>query len=26
VTVERGASNATGPSDRKSYQPDCAGQ
>jgi competence protein ComEC len=25
VTVERGAANAIGPSDRKSYQPDCAG-
>jgi competence protein ComEC len=25
VTVERGAANAVGPSDRKSYQPDCAG-
>ena len=25
VTVERGAPNATGPSDRRSYQPDCAG-
>jgi competence protein ComEC len=25
VTVERGAPNAIGPSDRKSYQPDCAG-
>jgi competence protein ComEC len=25
VTVERGAANATGPSDRRSYQPDCAG-
>jgi competence protein ComEC len=25
VTVERGTKNATGPSDRKSYQPDCAG-
>lgn len=25
VTVERGAANAIGPSDRKSYQPDCVG-
>ena len=25
VTVERGAQNAIGPSDRRSYQPDCAG-
>ena len=25
VTVERGAPNAIGPSDRRSYQPDCAG-
>jgi competence protein ComEC len=25
VTVERGAANAIGPSDRRSYQPDCAG-
>ena len=25
VTVERGARNAVGPSDRRSYQPDCAG-
>ena len=25
VTVERGAQNAIGPSDRKSFQPDCAG-
>jgi competence protein ComEC len=25
VTVERGAPNAVGPSDRRSYQPDCAG-
>jgi competence protein ComEC len=25
VTVERGTKNASGPSDRKSYQPDCAG-
>ena len=25
VTVERGAPNAIGPSDRKSYQPDCVG-
>jgi competence protein ComEC len=25
VSVERGAANASGPSDRKSYQPDCAG-
>ena len=25
VSVERGAANATGPSDRKSYQPDCVG-
>ncbi len=25
VTVERGAQNAVGPSDRRSYQPDCAG-
>jgi competence protein ComEC len=25
VSVERGAANAIGPSDRKSYQPDCAG-
>jgi competence protein ComEC len=25
VTVERGVANAAGPSDRRSYQPDCAG-
>jgi competence protein ComEC len=25
VSVERGAANATGPSDRRSYQPDCVG-
>jgi competence protein ComEC len=25
VTVERGSKNADGPSDRRSYQPDCAG-
>jgi competence protein ComEC len=25
VTVERGTANAIGPSDRRSYQPDCAG-
>jgi competence protein ComEC len=25
VRVERGAANASGPSDRRSYQPDCAG-
>ena len=25
MTVERGAANAIGPSDRRSYQPDCAG-
>ena len=25
VTVEHGAPNAIGPSDRKSYQPDCVG-
>ena len=25
VTVERGTKNASGPSDRRSYQPDCAG-
>ena len=25
VSVERGAANATGPSDRRSYQPDCMG-
>jgi competence protein ComEC len=25
VTVERGTKNANGPSDRRSYQPDCAG-
>ena len=25
VTVERGAQNAIGPSDRRSFQPDCAG-
>jgi competence protein ComEC len=25
VTVERGEANGIGPSDRKSYQPDCAG-
>ncbi len=25
VTVERGTANAVGPSDRRSYQPDCTG-
>ena len=25
VTVERGTTNAIGPSDRRSYQPDCVG-